>query len=101
MDKTLPSVASGVSPEALKAAQEEYKSDESNKFPPNAGPRVFWLIQRYNGKAQDRWNLVKPQSLEPNKIDTTLFALTHFLWEDMESDQGAVVSHYQSKLSSS
>ncbi|KAJ7257228.1 hypothetical protein B0H12DRAFT_476846 [Mycena haematopus] len=94
---TKPSVASGVSVEVLQAAQEEYDTAVEDTFPAGHRPKIFWLIQRYNGKAQDRWNLLRPLSTEPNKIDATLFAFTHFFWETVAVDatEQGVLSYYQ------
>ncbi|KAJ6561015.1 hypothetical protein B0H10DRAFT_1966669 [Mycena sp. CBHHK59/15] len=96
LEKARPSVASGVSAEALEAAGDEYKAAAPGTFPDDSTPGVFWLIQRYNGKSQDRWNLMRPQGLQPNKIDGTLFAFTHFFWERFGAKKRGYLSQYQS-----
>jgi hypothetical protein len=93
----LPSVASGVSAVTLKAAQDEYQATSADDVSVSATPQIHWLIQRYNGKTQDRCKLLKPQAHSPNKIDATLLALTHFFWNEYRTDE--VMSHYQSMSS--
>ncbi|KAJ7133798.1 hypothetical protein C8R46DRAFT_1362338 [Mycena filopes] len=94
-DNAKPSIASGVSAEVLQAAQHEYATGEDGEFPPELSPSIVWLIQRCNGKAQDRWNLLKPQPLQPNKIDATLLSFAHFYWEKYGSKCPAVLSYFQ------
>jgi hypothetical protein len=64
----LPSVASGVSAVTLKDAQDEYQATSPDDVSVSAIPQIHWLIQRYNGKTQDRCNLLKPQVHSPNKM---------------------------------
>ncbi|KAJ6538060.1 hypothetical protein B0H19DRAFT_1270430 [Mycena capillaripes] len=93
LDNTAPSVASGVSAVALKAAQDEHQATSPEDVSVSDAPQILWLIQRYNGKTQERCNLLKPQTHPPNKIDATLLALTHFFWNEYRTDE--VMSHYQ------
>ncbi|KAJ6463846.1 hypothetical protein C8R47DRAFT_77716 [Mycena vitilis] len=81
-----PSVASGV-------AEEDMAAGEDNEGKPYS-PKIIWVLQRCNGKTQDRLNLVKPQQLQPNKIDATLLAFAHFFWEK-HVEGPEVLSHFQ------
>ncbi|KAJ7912786.1 hypothetical protein B0H13DRAFT_1874497 [Mycena leptocephala] len=90
VSKAQPSVASGVSAVTLAEALAEVQNESEANFP----PRILWLIQRCNGKTQDRWNLIRPQN-GPNKIDATLHAFTHFFWENYANKGAEVLSHYQ------
>ncbi|KAJ7903270.1 hypothetical protein B0H13DRAFT_2335124 [Mycena leptocephala] len=89
----LPLVASGVSAVTLKAAQDEYQATSPDDVSVSVTPQIHWPIQCYNGKTQDRCNLLKPQAHSPNKIDATLLALTHFFWNEYRTDE--VMSHSQ------
>ncbi|KAJ7677008.1 hypothetical protein DFH06DRAFT_1122285 [Mycena polygramma] len=81
-----PSVASGVAEEDMVAGVD----DEGKPY----SPRIIWVLQRCNGKTQDRLNLVRPQHLQPNKIDATLLAFAHFFWEKHVKGP-EVLSHLQ------
>jgi hypothetical protein len=85
-------VASGVSAVTLAEALAEVQNESEANFP----PRILWLIQRCNGKTQDRWNLIRPQN-GLNKTDATLHAFTHFFWENYANKGAEVLSHYQSE----
>ncbi|KAJ7684212.1 hypothetical protein DFH06DRAFT_1738 [Mycena polygramma] len=86
LTNTHPSVASGVAEEDMDAGVD----DEGNPY----SPQIIWVLQRCNGKTQDRLNLVKPQQLQPNKIDATLLVFAHFFWEK-HVEGPEVLSHFQ------
>ncbi|KAJ7729853.1 hypothetical protein DFH07DRAFT_781822 [Mycena maculata] len=90
--KRPPSVASGVTLADLKTAQEEHKIGEC---PTTPAPQIVWMIQRANSKAQDRWNFLKPETFQQNKIDATLVAFTHFFWEKHASSKAECLSYFQ------
>ncbi|KAJ6474301.1 hypothetical protein C8R45DRAFT_1103274 [Mycena sanguinolenta] len=95
LENTEPSVASGVTTKVLQDAQLMFDTAEKGTFSSDHRPRILWLIQRYNGKTQDRWNLMKPQNLTPNKIDATVLGFTHFYWQVFGPERSGVLSHYQ------
>ena len=72
LEEASPSVASGVPAEVLQTAQAEYDAAAPGVFSESTRPQIFWLIQRYNRKAQDRWNLMKP-TVTPSTVGWFLF----------------------------
>ncbi|KAK7046459.1 hypothetical protein R3P38DRAFT_3257815 [Favolaschia claudopus] len=95
LENTAASVASGVTVDVVKAANQEYEAGEEGEFAPEREPRVLWLIQRYTGMAQDRYNLQKTQNATRNKLEATLSAFTHFFWEEFDAPKFGFLSHYQ------
>ncbi|KAJ6632054.1 glycolipid 2-alpha-mannosyltransferase-domain-containing protein [Mycena sp. CBHHK59/15] len=88
-----PSVASGVSHELLKKAQDEFESRFEHT--PGDHLRVLWLIQRRMGTICERWNLMDATKLPNprNKFGTTVTALSHFFTESVTSSE--LLSHFQ------
>ncbi|KAJ7454648.1 hypothetical protein B0H11DRAFT_2244925 [Mycena galericulata] len=82
-----PSVASGVSHELLKEAQDEFESRFD--YTPGHQLRVIWLIQSRMSPICERWNLMDATKLPNprNKFGTTVTALSHFF---------ATLSHHRS-----
>ncbi|KAJ7100834.1 hypothetical protein B0H15DRAFT_995494 [Mycena belliarum] len=96
LEKQLPSVASGISTEFLETAREECTADTAGVFPSEYKPEIVWLIQRCNGKTQDKWNLMKPGAFSRSKIDATIMAFAHFVWHSTHDGPDSVFSHLQS-----
>ncbi|KAJ7449731.1 hypothetical protein B0H11DRAFT_2247084 [Mycena galericulata] len=88
-----PSVASGVSHELLKEAQDEFESQFD--YTPGHQLRVIWLIQRRMSPICERWNLMDATKLPNprNKFSTTVTALSHFFADSVKSTE--LLSHFQ------
>ncbi|KAJ7478051.1 hypothetical protein B0H11DRAFT_2234378 [Mycena galericulata] len=89
-----PSVASGVSHELLKEAQDEFESQFD--YTPGHQLRVIWLIQRRMSPICERWNLMDATKLPNprNKFGTTVTALSHF-FADSVTSESELLSHFQ------
>ncbi|KAJ7451477.1 hypothetical protein B0H11DRAFT_2246339 [Mycena galericulata] len=88
-----PSVASGVSHELLKEAQDEFESRFD--YTPGHQLRVIWLIQSRMSPICERWNLMDATKLPNprNKFGTTVTALSHFFANSVTSSE--LLSHFQ------
>ncbi|KAF8164163.1 hypothetical protein K438DRAFT_1984865 [Mycena galopus ATCC 62051] len=76
---TAPSVASGLSLEIMKTAQEAAEAAEDSGENQDDPVRAYWLIQRWTGNLCDRWNLMESDKLPAaNKFGTTVAAICHF-----------------------
>ncbi|KAF8178852.1 hypothetical protein K438DRAFT_1977709 [Mycena galopus ATCC 62051] len=93
---TAPSIASGLSLEVMKAAQEAAEAAEDSGENRDDPVRAYWLIQRRTGNLCDRWNLMESDKLPAaNKFGTTVAAICHFFANNAALSQVQLLSHFQ------